>query len=411
MSPRYRSRYRHLKLPDHVGVQKKINAKGQKVLYFHYVLPDGNREQLGKDLDEAKAVATALNLRLYSSEKNVERLLKGIDKKTAASPSLEDVVDEFTEQWLSKQNYSVRSYKERLIRLRQYCNEWPDRPIEELVTYDLAQFLKPLSNESKRQHRFLLVQLFNFAKSEGYYNLENPAASILRVKAEKRKRYRHTWEGFNTVKTAAPEWLANAMDSAFYSLQRRSDLVALKRPDHIDLDAGTITILQAKTGAYLEINMGQELLDVVKKSYASGIPCPYLVHCRPKQIRPKDRKKKPHPFAVLPNYLTTAYSKARDESGAYGQIEDKKLRPSFHDIRALGIWTYFKAGYPIEYIQALAGHAEEAMTLRYEEGHEKAKPLKVEAGLSLAAVDFSDIDWQTGLPKSLAELVDGEEDQ
>ena len=121
------------------------------------------------------------------------------------------------------------------------------------------------------------------------------------------------------------------------------------------------------------------------------------------------QEKKPHPFAVMPDYLTRAYSKARDDSGAYDQIENRKLRPSFHDIRALGIWAYFKAGYATEYIQALAGHADEAMTLRYEAGHEKPKPLRVEAGLSLAALDFNDVDWQTELPKELSDLIDTQE--
>jgi hypothetical protein len=36
--------------------------------------------------------------------------------------------------------------------------------------------------------------------------------------------------------------------------------------------------------------------------------------------------------------------------------------------------------------------------------------LRVEAGLSLAAVDFKDVDWQTELPKELSDLIDSEEE-
>jgi len=51
--------------------------------------------------------------------------------------------------------------------------------------------------------------------------------------------------------------------------------------------------------------------------------------------------------------------------------------------------------------------ATEALTMHYQEGHEKPRPLRVEAGLSLANVDFSAIAWETELPNELKDLVDG----
>ena len=57
--------------------------------------------------------------------------------------------------------------------------------------------------------------------------------------------------------------------------------------------------------------------------------------------------------------------------------------PAFHDLRALGIFALAKAGYSVEYIQALAGHADKAMTEHYMMGHEQIRPVAVEAGLSL----------------------------
>tara|TARA_R110001599_G_scaffold140383_1_gene320408 strand:+ start:8621 stop:8953 length:333 start_codon:yes stop_codon:yes gene_type:complete len=66
---------------------------------------------------------------------------------------------------------------------------------------------------------------------------------------------------------------------------------------------------------------------------------------------------------------TKQFRKWRDESGVYDHLQPRE-RPSFHDIRALGIMPYFKAGYPKEYIMALAVHANEDMTNHYIDGHE-----------------------------------------
>ena len=100
------------------------------------------------------------------------------------------------------------------------------------------------------------------------------------------------------------------------------------------------------------------------------------------------------------------FKKHRDASGAYDHLE-KEERPSFHDIRALGILMYHKAGYPMDYIMALAGHAKQSTTEHYIEGHEKIKPVSVSAGLGLTDIRVDEIDWQqTILPAGLARLVE-----
>jgi integrase len=89
----------------------------------------------------------------------------------------------------------------------------------------------------------------------------------------------------------------------------------------------------------------------------------------------RDLAAKPHPFAILPDYLTKQFRKWRDESGVYNHLKPRE-RPSFHNIQALGIMLYFKAGYPKEYIMALAGHATEVMTNHYIDGHEQSQLLQ-----------------------------------
>jgi integrase len=148
----------------------------------------------------------------------------------------------------------------------------------------------------------------------------------------------------------------------------------------------TITILQQKTRnyanpIYIKIKMGDELYTAVKECLSSGIPCPYLIHYRPIRMTTKVRQSKSHPFAVTLDHLTKSFSDVRDTCGAYNHLPPK-LRPTLHDLRALGSYLYKKAGYPIEYIQALDGHADVATTERYIDGHEAKKPVIVHADLS-----------------------------
>ncbi len=320
------------------------------------------------------------------------------------NPTIGDAIDEFESSWLRDQEYSASSLRERQLKLRQYKAQWPRKAMQSFRPVDIAGFLKTKSREPARQHRILLEKLFGYGVGMGYLPA-NPVEHLLKIKAPKRKRKRHTWEGYQLIHRSAPSWLQIAMDAALYSLQRRADLLNISVADDIDLDDGTIKIRQRKSDhydnpIYLVIKMGAELRDVVDASLRLPPVCPYLVHHHPVRIRARDRSIKPHPFAVLPDYLTRSFTKARDECGAYDHIE-RSLRPSFHDIRALGIFAYHKAGHPVEYIQGLAGHANKQMTEHYREGHEKPEPVRVEAGLSLAMVDWSQVEWETDISGKL----------
>lgn len=119
------------------------------------------------------------------------------------------------------------------------------------------------------------------------------------------------------------------MNSA-YSLQRRSDLVAINIKEQINFQEKTIRILQQKSENYdkpvfIDIAMGDELYQSVMDAGSSEVPCPYLVHCRPRRITKVSRE------------------------------------------------------------------------AHYTEGHEKAVPVRVDAGLSLNKVDLTAVNWETDL--------------
>jgi hypothetical protein len=73
------------------------------------------------------------------------------------------------------------------------------------------------------------------------------------------------------------------------------------------------------------------------------------------------------------------FKKVRDELDIFKSIPVEQ-RPTFHEIRALGIKLYKDAG---ENPQGLAGHASEVMTKNYDSGHDEIRWVKVEANLDL----------------------------
>lgn len=364
----------------------KIDHKANGTTYYRYVFPDGTTAKLGSQRAEACAAANVLNERFTAAGNLVERAIGAqAIRARPGDPFLPVLIDEFEIHFLAGKKLSDRTRDEMKIKLKEYGRTWPRKTASSFKVLDIAQFLNEKSDHAYIKHRKLLTDLFAFACHQGYRE-DNPAQPTLKKGQPDRTRNRHTWEGYQAIHAISPDWLQRAMDIALRSLQRRSDLTSLHR-SQVSLPGNTITILQQKSRnyaepVYIEIEMGAELRAPVDACMKSDIPCPYLIHTRPKRISQKTREAKLHPFAVTPNHLTKEFAKYRDLSGAYDHLQPEE-RPTFHTLRALGIWLYEQAGYPKEYIMALAGHASEGMFKRYKEGHEKPKPVRVQAGLGM----------------------------
>lgn len=385
--------------------------------YYYYRMPDGSREALGKDYQTAVETTSVLNVALRESGDLVDRILSRKDRTkkeyNPRNPPMNQVIEEYREDVLrdkhKRKKLSDATLKAKLTVLAEYDHLLGNIDCQQVTTFDLAQHLKDRSGHVQVKHIPLLKSLFSYAISEGYRDI-NPANELQPKEPEARKRKRHTWEGFQQVRRCAPEWLQRTMDIALYSLQRRADLTQMHK-NHVDRNEHTVEILQQKTRnysqpVYIKIKAGDALWQAVDSALSSDVPCPYLIHCRPLRNNGAKNTKKKHPFAVLPDFLSKQFAKHRDESGAYKHLP-KNERPTLHDIRALGILMYHKAGYPIDYIMALAGHCKASTTEIYLAGHEERKPLIVNADLSMDQVQVNEIDWQrTTLPPELARLIE-----
>lgn len=373
-SPRFRG------LPTNLHPDPKRDT-----IYYRYKMPDGTYQPMGRNKADAIAAANALNLHFSSPANSLfNRALS--TKPTWRDPLLTTLIDDY-EAHMVGQRLAAGTIKEKAIKLREYKRTWPQKTVQALATIDISEFLSEKAHHAYGKHRVLLCDLFQYACHKGYRD-DNPARRTLENngRSPKKIRQRHTWEGYQATYAAADAWLQRAMALALYSIQRRQDLVALHR-DKLDLKRRTLSVFQQKSAnyknpVYIGIEMGDELLAVVQACIASDVPCPYLIHRRPGRIKTKDREAKPHPFAVLPLYLSRAFSAARDKAGAYGDMAAAE-RPTFHELRAFGIHLYREAGFSDEYIMALSGHAGSEMIDYYDADHADKKPVTVKAGLTL----------------------------
>lgn len=386
---------RSLQNRDLEGTHIKV-VKRKHYTNYYYIFPDLTKESLGNDRTIAIEAAIALNTVYYKSGDIVERIIAKRQQSATPQPrskpqpatvidNINRLVERYTTEHIPEQGYS-QSYKtETIRRLKAITKQWGQRSTRSVTTTEVAEFMDAQAKHEYPKYRNLLMKLFSFAIHKGMRE-DNPVAVTLSKSAPERQSEKHTLEGFLKTYQASPDWLKRAILIAVFTVQRREDLVTLHK-DQIDLKEGTILVNQSKTANYknpirLKIKMGKELLEAVQACFNSGITCPYLIHYRPERMTETIRASKLHPYAVTGNHLTKQFAKYRDESGAYIGIP-KELRPTWHDLRGFGMYLYRQAGYPLEYIQALAGHASTNMTTYYIEGHEPPKPVLVAADLSM----------------------------
>jgi integrase len=236
-----------------------------------------------------------------------------------------------------------------------------------LTVKDCATFIRGVteSARSRQQFRLVLGWILACAVEEGWCD-SNPALQTRKFDHE-RKRARLTLEAYTAIWAQAPAWLRNAMDLSLLTLLRREDVVSVRFSDERD---GALWVVPSKTESSsrvrLRVAVGDDLAALISRCRDSVLS-PYLIHrlpekARPSHMRAKDRD---HHTQVLAEQLSRAFADARDAAGIAGDNP-----PTFHEVRSLGGALLKDAGWTLDQVQALMGHATEAMTKVYLEGHE-----------------------------------------
>ncbi len=357
MSPRPRNRA-NKPLPDNL-----YPANGGKSYQYRHPVT-GKFHGMGVSRLNAIAGAKELNTMLIPDNDLVAKVLGNITVRQHAKWFMDNIAPE--------REYKASTLQMYQVQIRKLEAAMGDVAAEDVSVQDLAQLLEKYSPRTANQIRQVAVDLFRVAVSRGL-RADNPAEATLKRK-EKKARKRLTQDEYDTIKTMSPLWAQNAMDLALITLQRRSDVARMKFENIRD---SKLYVIQEKTEkydtGYLAIAVGPRLDKVIKRC-RDDMASPYLVHRRPER-KVKDRAGMDHWTQVKPQMLTRAFAEARDESGLFDKAPEGE-RPTFHEIRALGIKNLRDKGADP---QKLAGHSSAKMTSNYDSGHDEIRWVEVSA--------------------------------
>jgi integrase len=322
---------------------------------------------MGSSKLEAIEAAKQLNSILMVSNNLVDNVLGYV--------SVSDHIDWMRENILPEREYSKSTMSIIDTRFRNLTSSFGSKNIAEITVQDIASLLENNSPSVSNQLRQVCVDIFNIAISRGLCR-ENPAEYTLKKK-QKTVRKRLTEDEFAVIHKNSPIWLQNAMDLAYITLQRRSDIVQIR---FSDIKSKHLFVIQHKTKkhdtAYIKIEVSEPLARLIKRCQDSTIS-PFVIHRKPKRIIKRDGLD--HWTQIAPDYLSRIFKQVRDSLVEFKEVPMSE-RPTFHEIRALGIKKMKDAGMNP---QQLAGHASEGMTKNYDSGHDSIRWTEAVASLDL----------------------------
>lgn len=364
MAPRARSR-RYKDLPPNLYFDKSTK-------FYKYKRPDtGQMKTLSRNKIESVAAAKVLNAKLIPDYDLVDKVM-GVSQT-----KLSKFLDEYWEKILPQRNLSENTLKAYKMRMGRIKKDIGNLFIDQITVLDCASMLNAMAPVMAIHTRSVLIDIMRTAMAQGLAD-DNPAAKTLKPRAVK-KRKRLTIEMYEQIHSHAEPFLQRAMEIALHTLQRAGDVIKIKRKEHIK--DGCLYIVQSKTekhgeAAYLKIKISPTLQSVIDNCI-DDVPSPFLIHRRPKKKFKCDALE--HWTQVTLDTLEKYFRYAREAAGCCDDMEMGE-KPTFHEIRSLGIHLYEKAGVDA---QKLAGHKSRLMTDLYKTGHE-IQWTEVDAGLDLA---------------------------
>lgn len=139
---------------------------------------------------------------------------------------------------------------------------------------------------------------------------------------------------------------------------------------------------QHTAASRVEIPITDEMMATIKASvqdlgevFVKGTEpsCPYIVHRKKRYHKVNYSSDFEHPWQLTPRYLSKQFSKLRDDMELYLDIEVRRDRPGFHEIRSIAIYLHDQQAKEEENTMNRAAHSDLGMTQHYKEGHEKFK--------------------------------------
>ena len=307
--------------------------------YFDHGLRDGKRvyEKLGRDYPLA-----------------LKRWAEITGDQATGTTTLADAIRRYRKDVLpTKAPKTQAEYGRHLELLRLALGKMPLEQITALVARQLFDRLSKKSADGKKggphgATRILAVlsTVFNFARQWGYTNAVNPRQGMRLPKAG-RDVYL-TDDAYSAIYAKGDDVLRDAMDLAYATGQRPSDVLRMSRTD---LRNGELWVTPAKTkrssGAKIRIPIAGELAVVLER-----------IQSRPRLITSVRLFQRPDGSAITLQALQKKWKAARKAAGI------PPAAAQFRDIRAK---TATDLG-TLDEAQALLAHTTRATTEGYKRG-------------------------------------------
>ena len=344
---------------------------------------DGSKISLGKDRSKAKMLAIKYNA-TYRVDIELTReicstKLESANLKFNKKPILNFLPDIFIKvsedkQWVEN---TLKNHKNRFTLILDFFGKLqPDSIQLEHINMFLKSVNKNDSKEVYNRYLGLLKTLFDYCVSESLMN-ENPARKKIRrtINAKDEATItRLTVSDFSKIHDEAGKkglkWLQIAME---LSLQTSHAVLEISKLKYTDIE-DHIRIQRQKnkkvSASRVLIPLNEELKSIVERSRDSNMLSPFVVHYIRKT---KDQKRSlgvglEHVTQLSPEQISRAFSSIRDQLGLFDNTENRRDRPSFHDIRALSISIQESNGFDA---QKRASHSQRSTTEGYIKGHVK----------------------------------------
>lgn len=236
----------------------------------------------------------------------------------------------------------------------------PPVQLDQIKPIHIRQYLDWRGTIRANREKALFSHIWNKAREWGYTDIPNPCQGIKGFRETGRKHVYIDDAMYNAVHDAASQPLKDAMDLAYLTGQRPSDV--LKMTEH-DIRDGVLMVVQNKTGAKLRISLEGELNILI--------------------TRILDRKSghKIRSFALIvddkgqrltSNMLRNHFDKARELAGI------PKEQFQFRDLRGKAATDKTESSGDIRQAQKQLGHTNITMTETYirQRKGDKVKPTK-----------------------------------
>lgn len=214
------------KLPPNLYVRRRKRKNGDIWVAYYYRGADGKDVHLGNDLDMARIKWAELE----AQDKPLDLRIMGA------------IFDRYVRDVLPKK--APRTQSDNLKELKQLRMVFDEAPIDALTPAMIAQYRDSRKAKVRANREIAtLSHVFNMAREWGLTAKENPCKGVRKNKETPRDYYAKdvVWDAVYCK--AVPE-LKDAMDLAYLTGQRPSDVLSMRRSD---VDGDFLMVKQGKT--------------------------------------------------------------------------------------------------------------------------------------------------------------------